>query len=72
MKEETPSVSYYSNSKYDKSDNSESSESIHSNKRYISYLDKNGEQTARIKDNSNKKDLDFLFYQSEEKREDIY
>ena len=72
VKDETPSVSYYSNSKYDESGNSESSESIHSNKRYISYLDTNGEENARAKESENKRDSDFIFFQSEEKKEDVY
>ena len=41
------SVSSYRNSKKSKSVGSLSSESIHSNKRYISYLDKSGENEKK-------------------------
>ena len=44
---EVPSVSYYSNSRKSKSAGSLSSESIHSNKRYISYLDKSEEKEKK-------------------------
>ena len=51
VKDERPSVSYYSSSNYSESDNSESSLSVHSNRRYISYLDKDGEENADMRQN---------------------